>query len=604
MICRRCHTDNPDSAHYCQKCGAHLAKRPAAARKSLPWYIILAGGLVLLTAGFFLSRAVFKSPGLEAVRSVQPAEETSPPVSASGREQPGPAAGFVSPRGAEGDEKSRWTTAVLDGAWVALPAWVLLDRGDLEYTGGASEPVPVEWAVWSEREPVVLFRLDAETGGRSPRLAAFRPDVPLLWKSLGQDGTSFVIGPISPARNGSFLHFDLPEEIRQAGLFAQEETVVGWTFGPTAERGYLWAGTRDVELAPRTKANELAGSVFSGSREARFARVLAVEDKLPPVEQLRGFVEAFRSDPVLEAEDAPPSLRPESVLGRMHALALELIQAGAAADVVRALGDSILIQTASPALIMDAALAWAKSRSYESAVEELTRLEKRLFETKGVRPAELSAFEARLYKDWLRQTIDGRRSGGLEAFEKAKLAFPNDVEIHLLGVEVAILEKNWARATEFLQMREYPSLVADRVKMLESLIQEGQKDEGVAILRFDPGADHIPVQAFVNGKLFMNFIIDTGANTSSIPLSAVESLGLKIDDSTKAIVIEGVTGRGITYEVTLDSVELAGQRVFNVKASLIDMRSYPDTGLLGQNFLNNFRLDIDYKKGILRIKKR
>ncbi|MGZ7065901.1 MAG: retropepsin-like aspartic protease family protein, partial [Candidatus Aminicenantales bacterium] len=176
--------------------------------------------------------------------------------------------------------------------------------------------------------------------------------------------------------------------------------------------------------------------------------------------------------------------------------------------------------------------------------------------------------------------------------------------IHLMGVEIAIMEKNWPRATEFLQMRSYPGVLSERAKMLENLIQEGQKDEGIAVLRFDPGTDHIPVQAFLNGKRFQYFIIDTGATTSSIPWSAVEALGLKVEDAANVVVVEGVTGRSLTYEITLDSVELAGQRVYNVKAFVIDIPSYQDCGLLGQNFLNNFQLDIDYKKGILRIRKR
>jgi clan AA aspartic protease (TIGR02281 family) len=505
---------------------------------------------------------------------------------------------------ADGRESSRWTAAVLDGAWVALPAAALLSGGKPTFFGGKAEPVPLEWAVWADREPVVLCRLDTEISATTPRLSSWRPNVPLLWRSLEQDRSSLVLGQVSLGRNGSFLYFPLPEEIRRAGLFMQEDSVVGWAFGSAAERGYLWGGAREIDLAPRIRVSELFGSVLSNGREARFARVLAMEDAAPAVAKLKGFVEAFRANPVFDADDMPPPLRPQSVVGQMHALASELIQGGSAADVVRVLDDAVLMETESSALIKDAVLARAKMRDYESAIQELGRLEKKLSDTRSIHPAELTSFEAQLYKDWLKEIIDRHGSGGLEAFEKAKLACPDDIEIHLMGVEIAIMEKNWARATEFLHMREFPAILADRVKMLENLIQEGQKDEGVAVIRFDPGTDHIPVQAYINGKFFQKFIIDTGATTSSIPSSAIDALGLKIDDSTKVVVVEGIAGRGLTHEIMLDSVELAGLRIYNVKAFIADLTSYEDTGLLGQNFLNNFQLDIDYKKGILRIRKR
>ena len=604
MICRRCHSENPDGAHYCLKCGNHLTRTPPAGAKKIPWYAFLAGGAGLLAAGFFISTLLTRSPAPELSRGSRNSQEAAQPVSAPERKFSVPAPGDLSVERADGRAGSRWAAAVLDGAWIALPAWALLDAGNLSYAGPGADPVSIGWAVWADREPVVLCRLDEEQGRKALRLSPWRSDAQLVWRSLEPDGSSFVLSGVSPGRNGSFLFFPLPEEIRKAGLLMQRDAVVGWTFGADTSRGYLWQGAREIDQAPRTKVSELSGAILSNGREARFARTLAGEGQEPAGEQLRKLAEGFRATPLLESEDLPPALRPQAAVGRMHELAMGLIQGGSAADVVRVLDDAILTVAGSPALVKDAVLALAKSRDYEIAIEGLERLEKKLGETGNLKPADLGPFKGQLYRDWLRQIIDKNGPGGIEAFEKAKLAFPNDVEIHLMGVEIAIMDKNWPRATEFLQMRSYPDDLSERVKMLDNLIQEGQKDEGVAVLRFDPGTDHIPVQAFLNGKRFQKFIIDTGASTSSIPWSAVEGLGIKVDDAANIAVVEGVTGRIVTYELTLDSVELAGQRVYNVKAFVIDIPSYPDCGLLGQNFLNNFQLDIDYKKGILRIRKR
>jgi len=604
MICRRCHTENPEGAHYCLKCGNHLTRTPPGSARKVPWYLLLAGGVGLLAVGFYVATRLTRPAGPGVSRGAQKTQEAAQPVRGADRKVPVPEPGELVVEGPDGRPGSRWAAAVVDGAWVALPAWALLDAADLSYSLKGADPIPLGWAVWADREPVVLCRLDQEEGQKSLHLSSWRRDVQLVWRSLEPDGFSFDISGVSPGRNGSFLFFPLPEEIRKAGLLMQGDAVVGWTFGADTGRGYLWQGAREIDLAPRIKVSEISGAVLSNGREARFARALAGDARAPAGDMLRKLAEGFRATPLLEPEDLPPSIRPQAVVGRMHELATSLIQGGSADDVVRILDDAILAEAGSGTLVKDAVLALVKSRDYGIAIEGLDRLEKKLAETGNLKTADLTAFRGQLYKDWLRQIIDRNGAGGIEAFEKAKLAFPNDVEIHLMGVEIAIKEKDWPRATEFLQMRGYPDLLADRAKMLENLIQDGQKDEGIAVLRFDPGTDHIPVQAFLNGKRFQKFIIDTGATISSIPWSAVEALGLKVDDTSNVAVVEGITGRGLTYEITLDSVELAGQRVYNVKAFIIDIASYQDCGLLGQNFLNNFQLDIDYKKGILRIKKR
>ena len=554
--------------------------------------------------GFFLSRVISHPPRAETSQVTPAAPGTPAQAPEAARDEPAFVVGEVVLESPSRVELSRWTAAIVDDAWVALPAWALLSGGSPSLRGAGPAPVPMEWAVWSDGEPVILCRLEAEAAAQATRLARWRQDVQLRWQSIERKGSSYVLGRVSPARDGAFFAIPLPEEIRGPGLFMQDDAAVGWTFGPASERGYLWAGTQEVERAPRTRLGEITGTILSDSREGRFARLLALGDDAPFLIQLQGFVEGFRARAVFEEGDLPASLRREGVIGRMHERAAEMTSSGAAADVVRVLDDGVLLETGSTALVEDVVLARVRMRDHENALLELARLEKRLYGSERDRPPELKDFEAELYKAWLKEILEKHTPHGLDAVEKAKLAFPDDVEIHLLGVEVAVMEKEWTRAAEFLQMRSYPDALSGRVKMLENLIQEGQKDEGVVVLRFDPGTDHIPVEAYVNGKLLQKFIIDTGATTSSIPSSAVEALGLKIDDSTKAVVVEGIAGRGVTYEVTLDSVELAGLRISSVKAIIADISSYEDTGILGQNVLNNFRMDIDYKKGILRLRKR
>ena len=188
-------------------------------------------------------------------------------------------------------------------------------------------------------------------------------------------------------------------------------------------------------------------------------------------------------------------------------------------------------------------------------------------------------------------------------FEEAKRVFPDDMELHLLGVEIALAEKNWSRARELLQMRDYPESMRDWVNELENNIQVVQENEGAVTIRFSPGAKHIPVKVYLNGTHSFSFILDTGATTCSIPSSAINRLRLNIDQA-KPVLISTAGGYAETYVVRLKSVELEGFRVSNIEAMIIDIPGYRNYGLLGQNFLNNFHIEIDNRKGILRLKKK
>jgi clan AA aspartic protease (TIGR02281 family) len=153
-------------------------------------------------------------------------------------------------------------------------------------------------------------------------------------------------------------------------------------------------------------------------------------------------------------------------------------------------------------------------------------------------------------------------------------------------------------------MRDYPENMRDWVGKLENNIQEVQENEGAITIRFNPGATHIPVKVYLNGTHSFRFILDTGATMCSIPSSAVDRLRINIDQTTPIRLISTAGGYAETYEVKLKSVELEAYRISNVEALIIDIPGYRDYGLLGQNFLNNFHIEIDNQKGILRLKKR
>jgi clan AA aspartic protease (TIGR02281 family) len=392
--------------------------------------------------------------------------------------------------------------------------------------------------------------------------------------------------------------------MRHSGVFIQEDRIVGWTFGDGIDGGYLWTRSTETDLGPEIAIGQLVASL-SASREADFNRALAAKGERPAQEVLEIFGRGFLRPRFLAMEDVSSLLRDGNAVAEMHALASALLQEGRAEEVVRILSLQVIMESAEPLLVQDAVLAMVISKDHNRGIQYLESIKKEYFAARGQSLSGLERFHAQLYKDWLRKIItEGGYFSAMAAFEAARKAFPDDPEIHLLGVEAAMGEEDWRRAQELLQAREYPLSLKGRASLLENQIKVKSEESEALVVRFNPGEAHIPVYADLNGRYRQKFIIDTGADTCSIPESALEPLGIEIDDRTVVKMVEGVGGVGLTYEITLETVALNGWSVKNVKALVINLSTYPDCGLLGLNFLSQFRYEIDKDRGILRLKRR
>ncbi len=605
MICRRCRAENPEPALYCSHCGQPLSRRPQRAKIGLGWPVVLAGAIVLGGAVFIGTR-IF-SPRAGEPRPVT--EDRTEPARAEekeGNEAPGFVVGEITVLGSSGASASKWKSVVAEGGWIALPTMALLGAEKLFFNHEDGRQTAIEGAAaGTVRDPVTVLRIDGGSAAGSIALAPWRRKLPLAWRACESDGqTVSVISPPGSPR-GRFLGFPLTADVRKPGVFIQEGRVVGWTFGGWTDRGYLWAEGEGAVLEPSLAVGDLLRSLFGEGRESRFRWALALGDDTPPERRLEAFVSAFGVAPLLAPEDVPPELRPEAVLAIMRDLASLLIEDGREGDVLRILDDDFLAAASDVRIVEIAVLASAKIRGFSQAVDDLDRHERNITKVLGRRPAEMESIRARIYKDWIREMIRlGGDPRGLTVVDRAGRMFPDDVELHLLGVELAVAEKNWTAAAQLLGSRTYPGAWDSRVKILESAIGEGRRDEGTFTIRFDPTESFIPVEALLNGRVTQKFIIDTGATISSIPSNAAEALGIRVDSSTPIVAFGSASGVGYAYQVLLESVELEGEKVFNLSVLILDTPGTSGYGLLGTNFLDNFQIDLDKQKGTLRMKKK
>jgi aspartyl protease family protein len=93
---------------------------------------------------------------------------------------------------------------------------------------------------------------------------------------------------------------------------------------------------------------------------------------------------------------------------------------------------------------------------------------------------------------------------------------------------------------------------------------------------------HFYVHATVNGQL-VRFLVDTGATTVALTTEDADRIGHKVSPSSFEIVGEGAGGPVRGQRLMIDSVEIEGKRVTNVRGVVLEGLGQ---SLLGQNYLS------------------
>ena len=96
------------------------------------------------------------------------------------------------------------------------------------------------------------------------------------------------------------------------------------------------------------------------------------------------------------------------------------------------------------------------------------------------------------------------------------------------------------------------------------------------------GNGHFFTHAEVNGEL-VRFLVDTGASTVALTVEDAERLGIPVNPATFEVVGEGASGPVRGARVMLDSVDIDGKRVENVRALVLEGSRL---SLLGQSYLS------------------
>lgn len=509
-----------------------------------------------------------------------------------------PMVGEVKMHDSQGNEIASVRSLVMSGGLVALPQRACLGAVNWQFSphdGRTGNPV-ID-GVWRRDDKVGLWRI-GESAERSFALSQWDGTFPLSWLSLQAGILHSDVSVQVEMNQGDLAYVSILDDLQVPGVFIQNGNVVGWTFGDWLEGGYLWNRAFPSDNEFRSDVGQFYTSTFVGGREEQFAKAILMDDETSALERIHTFLQGVYLSPKLDKEDTPERLYFENVLDDIRYLARLLHHHGDSEDLVNLMDEKVFEKTADVELLKITVAAIVEARSYERAVSFIENTKEFFLNEQDI--GEVSLVQLYLYKNWMKVLLNERDiENSRLVFDRGTDIFPEDPELYLFGVELALLEGDWQNAEELLYQREYPAIFRQKIEIFAIRISELKREEGSIVVHFPAGSSLIPVVARVNNSQDVDFLVDTGASLVTVPASLLDAFGIEIQNNTPRRMVATAGGLKEAWEVNLSSIELGGWVVYNLKALIIDLPNHSQTGLLGLNFLEKFRMDLNTEKGIL-----
>jgi len=115
----------------------------------------------------------------------------------------------------------------------------------------------------------------------------------------------------------------------------------------------------------------------------------------------------------------------------------------------------------------------------------------------------------------------------------------------------------------------------------------------------------VVVQATLNNKRAAKFVVDTGASYTLISNALARELAIDVGANTRTLPFQTANGVVNAPVTSLDSIMVGGMEIRDLPTAVHDAIPDPQVaGLLGLNFLSNFRMDIDTQKGVIHLERK
>ncbi len=630
--CSHCQADNDSSLSYCSKCGSPIGEKTGegSSGRTIALYILLLLLVFAVIFAYFNRQAEGpeeqasglsvdakekyenRLKELEARLKNARKELATFKVSEDGvsteipdiplddlKANENAVAGWIMVSDPWGRRIRKFRAGMTRNGWIALPSRACLAGNKWSFYPDSGGEHSISGGLWIGGDKAGLWQVTSKHGiPKVSEIAYWNESEPVSWKSLESDDSNDLISLRARSARGFFTSVALPDDINESGIFLQNGKIVGWTFGEWLAEGYMWPGKDGAELEYNTWVRYFYDMTFAHGREEKFALALSLTNNTDFLKRLTVFVSGFRLQPRLSIEDTPEYLLPEEIIKKMRVLVTRAVQSGSGGRVVEILTSLALKDIGDIYLLIDVIRIIADELGYESAINEIEDTGRYIVRQTGKDAPALDKLHLQYYQGWLHDLVaEAEIDEGWRIFNSAKSYYPDDPQIHLFGVELALLDGDWQEAERLLYMMDYPAAYQDRVQLLALRISEMKGEEGKIVINFAPGSNRVTVDAYISGSVNQNFLVDTGATMVTITSSTAQALGLRLGPASHTLSTVGGTVKAAA--VVLDSIEIDGWIEYDVRAFVVDIPNRPGLGLLGINYLGRFRMDLKTDQGTL-----
>ncbi len=638
MLCSKCNTENNIEANFCAHCGSPLKEKPPQNKRKVSYiYVSILVLIICFSAVYYFYQKKdqdFSSHDHAVEKSLEREDDNQVASDGSGDdagdtsekseetikdddvvEVPAVIFGTVLIKSGNGSTINKIPAALAGDLIVALPAVACFGGKNWTFISNDQE-IRITEGVWKHNDEIGLWFLEDRFSVTGPDLFPCTSGEPVSWFSL-EDNTK--LEPFIPSiveTKGFFSKCKLPESSGRYGVFIQNSQTVGWTFGAIPGEGFLWAGLPGTVLTPDNTIENFYHATSSGGREEHFQNVYDQGEATHPSVLFKDFVAGFRLEKKLLPENTPSLLKTDAIVKKMLQLISILKKEKLFHSIAEPLDNTVIVEAGSINFLVEAVNAYSEAYSFKTALDLLESSDDEVVQSVDDKNR-LKNLQLELYKNILSELIRKHDySYSSSIFKKAIKVFPEDFEIHLLGVETELIVGKWKEAKRLLLMRDYPAILSAKASMLKYQIKELEREDGKLVIRFTPESKHIQTTAKLSPKVTQKspgkhtpkvnqrFLVDTGATMVTIPTATAEKLLMEYDSNTKRIHVATAGGIITTWEVIIPCIEINNHKEYNVRAYVLDMAGDPAEGLLGQNYLNRFQVEIDNEKGLLLLKPR